>query len=111
MDILSAKKIVIVGVLGRWVIDGNYPSFPEALRLRLERADVAIYLNFPYDVCIKNIRERGHANPDSMNGISTPELVEFLVDQVKNYTPKNEKIRAGVLAHAGGKYIEFNDIR
>jgi adenylate kinase family enzyme len=91
----------------KWIIDGNYPSHAEALRLRMERADLVFYLNLPIDFCIENIKKRGAKNIEAMNGLETEESITELVLQVQNYKQKNEKIKYAIRKYAPNKSIEF----
>ncbi|MCL2085340.1 hypothetical protein FWH09_00150 [Candidatus Saccharibacteria bacterium] len=93
----------------KWIIDGNYPSHLEVLRMRLEKADLVLYLNLPFDFCIENIRNRGYQNIEAKNGLDTPESVEELVMQIKTkYGQANENIKQHIQKYANNKHIEFN---
>lgn len=91
-----------------WIIDGNYPSHGEALKLRMERADVVLYLNLPVDVCVENIQKRGYLDVEAMNALDSEESLEELIFQVQNYEEKNGKVKHALQTYASDKYVELN---
>lgn len=92
----------------KWIIDGNYPSHLESLRLRLGKADIVLYLNFDFDFCIESVRKRGIST--ETNALDTEESVEELVTLIKTKYPQaNENIKKYIKQFANEKTIEFNN--
>ena len=65
----------------RWIIDGNYGSL---LPMRLERADTAIWLDYPTRLCLWQVLKRwwqyrGRSRPDMTEGCPERLNLEFLI--------------------------------
>lgn len=72
----------LTGVLAqqRWIIDGNYGS---TLPMRLQRADMVIWLDYPTRLCLGRVLKRwwqyrGRARPDMTEGCPERLDIAFL---------------------------------
>lgn len=71
------EKLAAITATDRWLIDGTYGS---TLGERLERADTAVYLDYPIRLCVMRLlrriwRYRGVTRPDMTDGC--PERFDF----------------------------------
>ena len=76
-----------------WIIDGQYGA---SLRVRLERADLAIFLDLPTSVCLWRVGLRilshyGRVRPDMGDGCPeqfSPEFLHFVATFRRSQRPK-----------------------
>ena len=73
-----------------WIIDGNYGS---TMELRMAACDTVIFLDYPLDVCLDEIRARRGKPRSDMPWIETEEDSEF-IEFIKSY---NEQQKPKVL--------------
>jgi adenylate kinase family enzyme len=91
----------------KWIIDGNYPSHVEAFKLRLQCADLVLYLNPPTEFCVQQIKQRGFTKTNG-NYLDSTEKINDLVHMVENYQSRNSEIQSHIKNYASNKTIEFN---
>lgn len=78
----------------KWIIDGNYSS---TMRLRMEKCDTVIFLDYPLEVCLEGVRaRRGKERPD-MPWVETEEDGEFTAF-IKSFEKEQ---RSGILELIG----------
>ena len=90
----------------RWILDGN---FNRTMKLRLDRCDTVIYLDYPRLVCLKNwlfrvLKNRGKARADMAEGCIEwfdPEMAGW----IWNFNRKNRKRYYELLANQTDKNV------
>lgn len=77
----------------QWIIDGNYSS---TFELRLQYADLCIFLDYSIDLCLSSIEQRvkmysGKSRPDMTEGCferADNEFIEWINNYNKNVKPR-----------------------
>ncbi|WP_080874514.1 hypothetical protein [Oceanobacillus timonensis] len=91
-----------------WIMDGNYAR---TLALRMGRADVVIWLDFPRSVCFYRILKRYVKNKGKKNPHGNPDRLDFsFLRFVWNYKKENDsKIKSLKVKYQ--EQLHFNHIR
>ncbi len=93
---------------GRFVIDGNYTSFPSFDR-RLALADTIILLNFPASARLKGIMQRHHRNRNKQRDDAADGCIETIDQEFLGFTAfydiKNKKLRGMLNALRHRKHV------
>jgi adenylate kinase family enzyme len=100
----------LAGVLAgeRWIIDGNYGS---SLPMRLERADIVVWLDYPTSLCLKRVfrrwrQFRGRTRPDMTEGCTENLNLEFVL-YVLNFRRTWRQRNAAALGGFDGEIARF----
>ena len=106
-DKTTAEKSVFLERLSavleknKWIIDGNYGS---TMELRIAACDTVFFLDYPLDVCLDGIRERGGKPRSDMPWIETEEDAEF-IEFIKSYNEQQKPKVLELLEKYGDKNI------
>ena len=94
------RKLDEILLTDRWMIDGNYSRTYE---VRFQACDTVIFLDYPFDVCMNGIKERGGKHRADISWTAQaldPELVKL----VERYETDNRPVILSLLA----KYSDVN---
>ena len=106
----EARKVLLdVLAQDRWIIDGNYGS---SLPLRLDRADLVVWLDYPTILCLGRVfkrwwQYRGQTRPDMTDGCTENLNFEFL-HYVLTFRRAWQARNAAALANFSGEVIRFS---
>ena len=70
----------------QWIIDGNYGA---TMKLRMQKCDTVIFLDYPLDVCLDGISKRRGKLRSDMPWIESDQCDEEFVNFVKNYNSQS----------------------
>ena len=94
------RKLDEILLTDRWMIDGNYSRTYE---VRFQACDTVIFLDYPFDVCMNGIKERGGKHRADISWTAQaldPELVKL----VERYETDDRPVVLSLLA----KYSDVN---
>ena len=94
------RKLDEILLTDRWIIDGNYSRTFET---RFRSCDTAIFLDYPFEVCMNGIKERGGKHRADISWTAQaldPELVKL----VERYETDDRPVVLSLLA----KYSDVN---
>ena len=70
----------------QWIIDGNYGA---TMKLRMQKCDTVIFLDYPLDVCLDGISKRRGKLRSDMPWIESDQCDEEFVNFVQNYNSQS----------------------
>lgn len=88
----------------KWIIDGNYQR---SLEQRMGLCDTIVYLDFPTDVCTKNIvdRSKKEKTKDMADGFDNSKISTEFVERVKKFNEEQRPLIYEMLKNYKNKKI------
>ena len=86
-----------------WIIDGNYNR---TMKMRMDRADTVIFLDYPTDICLSGYYERRGKAREDMPWLETEDDAEF-IDYIKGFRENRRPDIIRLISDIGEKELKI----